>query len=171
MRIGTRASTLAFSMVALLLLAACGSAVSDEQAAVQRTAASATATDPPSPTKTSRPTDTAEPIGTNPDPTATSAEPTATRSEPAEAQVEPTATLAGDELGYKIVTLLPPDAIPSIDDPKFYGTQEADKEYGPEELVLGVELDDEARAYSVGLLSAHEIVNDTLAGRPISVTW
>lgn len=171
MRIGTRTTTLAFSMVALLLLAACGSAISSEQVAEQQPAGSAAATDPPSPTKTSRPTNRVEPTATNPSPTATSAEPTATRTEPAASRVEPTATAVGEELSYEIITLLPPDAIPSIDDPKFYGVQEADKEYDPEELILGVELDGEARAYSVSLLSAHEIVNDTLAGRPISVTW
>ena len=69
------------------------------------------------------------------------------------------------------MTLLPPDAIRSIDDPKFYGVEEAGEEYDPGELVLGVEVDGEARAYSVGLLSRREIVNDTLAGEPIAVTW
>jgi hypothetical protein len=69
------------------------------------------------------------------------------------------------------VTLLPPDAIRSIDDPEFYSVEEADEEYQPGELVLGVELDGEARAYSVSLLSSREIVNDTLAGEPIAVTW
>jgi hypothetical protein len=69
------------------------------------------------------------------------------------------------------VTLLPPDAIRSIDNPKFYSVEEADREYQPTELVLGVELDGEARAYSVALLSGREIVNDTLAGQPIAVTW
>jgi hypothetical protein len=69
------------------------------------------------------------------------------------------------------VTLLPPDAIPSIDDPQFYGIEEADEEYQPDELVLGIALDGQARAYSVSLLSSREIVNDTLAGQPIAVTW
>jgi hypothetical protein len=69
------------------------------------------------------------------------------------------------------VTLLPPDSIPAIDDPQFYGVDEADEEYHPEELILGVEIDGETRAYSVSLLSRHEIVNDTVAGQPIAVTW
>lgn len=74
-----------------------------------------------------------------------------------------------DEL--RIVTLLPKDAIPSIDNPRFYSAAEADAEYAPEELVLGVSFDGESRAYSTALLSGHEIVNDTVAGRPIAVTW
>jgi hypothetical protein len=72
---------------------------------------------------------------------------------------------------YRIVTLLPPDAIPSIDDPQFYDVNEADQEYSSDELVLGVEFDGDARAYPIGLLARHEIVNDTVGGRPIAVTY
>ena len=72
---------------------------------------------------------------------------------------------------YRIITLLPKDAIPSIDNPRFYSVSEADEEYDPEEIVLGVVFDGEARAYSANMLSSHEIVNDNVAGRPIAVTW
>jgi len=72
---------------------------------------------------------------------------------------------------YQIVTLLPRDAIPAIDDPIFLTAEEADEEYAPDELVLGVNIDGDARAYSTGLLSRHEIVNDTVGGRKIAVTW
>jgi len=72
---------------------------------------------------------------------------------------------------YQIITLLPPDAIPAIDNPVFLTVEEADAEYAPDEEVLGVVFDGEARAYSVPLLSSHEIVNDTVAGRKIAVTW
>ena len=69
---------------------------------------------------------------------------------------------------YSIVTLLPKDAIRSIDRPRFQSVAEADAEYAPDETVLGVEIDGDARAYSVGLLSSHEIVNDMVGGRPIA---
>jgi hypothetical protein len=81
------------------------------------------------------------------------------------------ATVAPEAEDYEIVTLLPKDAIPSIDNPQFYSAEEADEEYAPNELVIGVEFDGEARAYSIHLLSSHEIVNDVVAGRPIAVTW
>ena len=77
----------------------------------------------------------------------------------------------GEEDAYRLVTLLPKDAIPSIDEPRFYGVAAADREYAPDELVLGVSIDGESRAYSTPLLSNHEIVNDVVAGRPIAVTW
>lgn len=71
----------------------------------------------------------------------------------------------------RLVTLLPKDAIPSIDNPRFYSTEEANREYADDELVLGVNFNGDARAYSTGLLSRHEIVNDTVDGKPIAVTW
>ncbi|NIM92919.1 MAG: DUF3179 domain-containing protein [Anaerolineales bacterium] len=76
-----------------------------------------------------------------------------------------------DEVEYEIVTLLPKDAIPSIDNPQFYDVEEADKEYAPKEQVLGVIFEGEARAYSTNMLSRHEIVNDVVAGHSIAVTW
>lgn len=72
---------------------------------------------------------------------------------------------------YEMITLLPPDAIPAIDQPEFYTVAEADGEYAPDELVLGVSIDGESRAYSTNLLDHHEIVNDTVGGRKIAVTW
>lgn len=72
---------------------------------------------------------------------------------------------------YDLVTLLPPDAIPAIDHPIFVTGDEADQQYGPEELVLGVAINGDARAYSIPFLSGHEIVNDTVGGEPIAVTW
>jgi hypothetical protein len=72
---------------------------------------------------------------------------------------------------HELVTLLPKDAIPAIDDPEFYSREKANLEYEDDELVIGVIFDDEARAYSIDLLSQHEIVNDTVRGRPIAVTW
>jgi hypothetical protein len=50
---------------------------------------------------------------------------------------------------------------------------EAASELNPDELVLGVEVGEEARAYPINMLSGpnREIFNDTLGGRPIAATW
>ena len=72
---------------------------------------------------------------------------------------------------YEIITLLPRDAIPAIDNPSFLTASEADEFYDPDELIIGVEFDGDARAYSIPLLSNHEIVNDTVGGVKIAVTW
>jgi hypothetical protein len=72
---------------------------------------------------------------------------------------------------YNIVTLLPRDAIPAIDNPQFVSAEEAGEQYDDDELILGVEFNGDARAYSIPLLSSHEIVNDTVGGVKIAVTW
>jgi hypothetical protein len=82
-----------------------------------------------------------------------------------------TATAGNLDREVRIVTLLPKDAIPAIYDPSFLSLEEADEWYDDDELVIGVEIDGDARAYSIPYLSGHEIVNDTVAGRKIAVTW
>lgn len=68
-------------------------------------------------------------------------------------------------------TVLPPDAIPAILEPVFLSGEEANSQMSPDEMVLGILLGGEARAYSLWQLDAHEIVNDSLAGLPIAPTW
>ncbi len=63
------------------------------------------------------------------------------------------------------------DGIPPIDKPKLVSQDSAEKWLDDREPVLVVELDGEARAYPVQILTWHEIVNDDLAGRPIAVTF
>lgn len=84
----------------------------------------------------------------------------------------PTQTPAPDpDAGLEIVTLLPPDAIPAIDDPAIVPAAAADEQLRANDLVIGVSIDGEHRAYGAAFLSGHEIVNDMLGGRAIAVTW
>lgn len=76
-----------------------------------------------------------------------------------------------EERDFRIITLLPRDAIPAIDDPVFVTADEAGAEYAPDEQVIGVVFNGEARAYSIALLSRREIVNDNVGGHKIAVTW
>lgn len=86
--------------------------------------------------------------------------------EPTESSKEPTAMPE-----YEIVDVLPRDAIRAIFEPEFLSIEQADERYAPDELVLGVEIDGDARAYSIPYLSGHEIVNDTVGGVHLAVTW
>ncbi|MXY36316.1 MAG: DUF3179 domain-containing protein, partial [Dehalococcoidia bacterium] len=61
--------------------------------------------------------------------------------------------------------------IPAIDNPRFITAEEADQQLALSDLVIGVSIDGKHRAYGAAFLSAHEIVNDTLGGRAIAVTW
>ena len=72
---------------------------------------------------------------------------------------------------FEIVTLLDFDTIKAIDDPEFLSADEVGDTYRPNEKVIGVSIDGDNRAYSVPMLSRHEIVNDTVGGVKIAVTW
>ena len=65
--------------------------------------------------------------------------------------------------------LLERDAIRPIYRPLVVDAAEAD--LVADELVLGVQIGGEARAYPVGTLRFREIVNDVLGDTPILVTW
>jgi hypothetical protein len=76
----------------------------------------------------------------------------------------------------EVVALLPPDAIPAIlpdDVPKILVTAaEADAAgMDPAGRVLGVSINGDSRAYPLPFMSAHEIVNDEVGGKPIAATW
>ena len=130
-----------------------------------------------------QPTASPQPDPTIPPTTAPSPEPTATQV--------PTSTSTsrgGDPWGddpdalnvtsvvvdgkrYEVAKILSQDAIPAIFSPNFYTPKEAEHQYRETDLVIGVSIGDEHRAYHVAYLSAHEIVNDVVGGRPIAVTW
>jgi len=41
----------------------------------------------------------------------------------------------------------------------------------PDDLVIGIAIADEAKAYPVGVLRFREMVNDEISGIPILVSW
>ncbi|MCU0487720.1 MAG: DUF3179 domain-containing protein [Anaerolineales bacterium] len=65
----------------------------------------------------------------------------------------------------------PKDGIPAIDRPVFVEVTEADRWLDPVEPVILVEVTGEARAYPLQILAWHEIVNDSLGGLPLAVTF
>ncbi len=64
----------------------------------------------------------------------------------------------------------PKDGIPSIDNPKFVPLAQI-KGMAETEPVISLKIGDEAKAYPLRILIWHEIVNDTLGGVPVSVTY
>jgi hypothetical protein len=65
----------------------------------------------------------------------------------------------------------PRDGIPSIDDPQFISQDEAAEWLPPVEPVIAVEINGDARAYPLQILTWHEIVNDTVGDVPVAVTF
>ena len=64
----------------------------------------------------------------------------------------------------------PKDGIPSIDKPIFKPVPEID-DLRDNEPVIGLTVNGETRAYPIRILMWHEIVNDTIGGVPVSVTF
>jgi len=65
----------------------------------------------------------------------------------------------------------PKDGIPGIDEPRFVSVEEADEWLEPREPVVLLQFGDDARAYPIQILMWHEIVNDTVGGTPLTVTF
>ena len=62
------------------------------------------------------------------------------------------------------------DGIPALTHPRLVTAEEATF-LNEDDLVLGVRIKDEARAYPIKILNWHEAVNDTVADTPILATW
>ncbi|MDY7075710.1 MAG: DUF3179 domain-containing protein [Chloroflexota bacterium] len=65
----------------------------------------------------------------------------------------------------------PKDGIPAIDEPRFVTAEEADDWLESQEPVIFIQIGDDARAYPIQVLMWHEIVNDTVGGVPVTITF
>ena len=72
---------------------------------------------------------------------------------------------------WEILPVLPRDGIRSIDEPNFDSIAEANEWLDDQEPVIALELNGEARAYPLQILTWHEIVNDVVGGEPVIVTY
>ncbi len=65
----------------------------------------------------------------------------------------------------------PPDGIPSIDVPQFVSPADADFITSDEEPVIAIEVNGDARAYPVQILTWHELVNDVVGDVPVAIAY
>ena len=79
--------------------------------------------------------------------------------------------VATNAVDLKIITVLGRHGIPAILDPQFLRSEDASAQMKANERVIGLSIDGDHRAYPLNLLSRHEIVNDTVGGVPVAVTW
>jgi hypothetical protein len=63
------------------------------------------------------------------------------------------------------------DGIPAIDDPRFESIEDARAWIAGTGPVISLEIDGDARAYPLAILTWHEIVNDTVGDVPVIVTF
>lgn len=71
----------------------------------------------------------------------------------------------------EFTTLLVPDGIPPIDEPRFWDRETARQHFFLHEPVIAVSINGLARAYPLSILTYHEIVNDRIGMKTISVTY
>ena len=149
---------------------ACSSQSTDEPAQVDSPTVQQVApspqpdpTSPPKPTPSPKPTATQTPLSSN---RSSGGDPWG--DDPDALNVT---SVVVDGKRYEVVKILSQDAIPAIFNPNFFTPEEAEIQYRDTDLVIGVSINGEHRAYHVAHLSAREIVNDVVGGKPIAVTW
>ena len=71
----------------------------------------------------------------------------------------------------EIQIVLPKSSFPTLDKPKFINKSEGMEMFFAKEPVIAVEINGFAKAYSLNILTMHEISNDELEGIPILVTY
>lgn len=71
----------------------------------------------------------------------------------------------------ELVRVTDRDSIQAVIAPTIADAALADGDFDPTEPVLVASINGEERAYSVAQMGMHEVVNDTLGGVPIAVTW
>jgi len=81
----------------------------------------------------------------------------------------PTSTVDMSLSNIPFVPMLPRDAIAPVYSPEFVSADVSPLH--EDELIMGVAIEGEAKAYPVTVLRFREMVNDELAGLPILVTW
>ena len=65
---------------------------------------------------------------------------------------------------------VPVDGIPSLDDPKLIAAAEADY-LRDDDLVFGVEINGDARAYPLRIMGWHEMFNEVIGGVPVALAY
>ncbi|MDF1588183.1 MAG: DUF3179 domain-containing protein [Gammaproteobacteria bacterium] len=63
------------------------------------------------------------------------------------------------------------DGIPSVDKPQFWTVREANTFLDDKDIVFGVYHNGVAKAYPQRIMVWHEIVNDTVGGKPLSISY
>jgi hypothetical protein len=74
-----------------------------------------------------------------------------------------------DELPEGVEQILDRGKIAAIFNPEFVTAEEA--EIADDAWILGVEIEGQARAYSLNLLNRHEVVNDQIGERSFAAVW
>jgi hypothetical protein len=78
-------------------------------------------------------------------------------------------TASKNDLPPSFKRVLPRGRIAGIRKPVYVSAEDA--RIGADAWVLGVEIEGQARAFSLNLLNRHEVVNDTIGKTPFAAVW
>ena len=148
---------LALILIAGIALAACGTAIEPVDTAATEHLAVSPLLDPTAPDPPLQSEDSGEPE---------SAEEQAINPTAAPDQINPRNFVFDS---YLPPQLIPLDGIRPVYDPRF--VEAIDAPLHDDELVIGVSLEGESKAYPITVLRFREMVNDELGKLPILVTW
>jgi hypothetical protein len=76
---------------------------------------------------------------------------------------------ASEDLPPGVEQIIPRGQIAAVLDPQYVPADEA--KISDDAWVLGVEIEGEARAYSLNLLNRHEVVNDRIGDTAFAAVW
>jgi len=65
----------------------------------------------------------------------------------------------------------PKNGIPALNHPAFITASEADQSLKAQDMILGLEFGETAKAYPVRILNWHEVVNDEVGEQPVLISW
>ncbi len=88
-----------------------------------------------------------------------------------EIRPEQESVVLGSDDTIPIIPDVPKDAIPPLDSPAYDSTTISDEWLKDDDIVLAVVINDDARAYPLKIMNWHEIVNDTIGGKEVTVTF
>ena len=71
----------------------------------------------------------------------------------------------------EIQIVLPKGSFPTLDTPKFVGRYDGLEMFFPKEPVIALEINGDAKAYPLNILTMHEIANDEIGGEKVLVTY
>ena len=124
------------------------------------------------PTATSSPAPTSIPqASSTPEPTRTPWSTPTLVPTPTQFPLTETGKVTRDELIARMQPAVVRDAIPAILQPQFVAPEAVPPEFKDVELVLGLSMNGESKAYPLDVLSHHEAVNDVVGGVPVVITW
>ena len=124
------------------------------------------------PTAASSPAPTSIPQATpTPEPTRTPWSTPTLVPTPTQFPLTETGKVTRDELIARMQPAVVRDAIPAILQPQFVAPEAVPPEFKDVELVLGLSMNGESKAYPLDVLSHHEAVNDVVGGVPVVITW